>query len=72
MLMTAAAKVVRGLRSGLTGSERQAAADADVEVVRKLPDDPWKLVEPLPQHFGPVKDLGASTPSGRGEPKSKP
>jgi hypothetical protein len=56
-----AAKVVRGLRTGLTVSEREMVADAAVDVVRKLPDDPWKLAEPLPQYYGPMKDLGAPT-----------
>jgi hypothetical protein len=59
-----AAKYVRGLRTTLPVAERERVADAAVDIVRKLPDDPWKLAEPLPQYSGPMKDLGAPTPEG--------
>ena len=36
-----AAKIVRGLRQGLTVSEREAVAEQAVTELRQLPDDPW-------------------------------
>jgi hypothetical protein len=47
--LKAAAKLVRGLRAGLTVSEREAVADEAVSAIRNLPDDPWKLSEELPR-----------------------
>ena len=44
-----AARIVRGLRQGLTVSEREAVAERAVTELRQLPVDPWKLNEPLPQ-----------------------
>jgi len=46
-----AAKIVRGLRAGLTVSEREAVAEQAVTEIRNLPNDPWKLNERL-QHAG--------------------
>jgi hypothetical protein len=57
-----AVKYVRGLATGLPVTEREKVADAAVDVLRQLPDDPWKLAERLPQYSGPMADLGAPTP----------
>jgi hypothetical protein len=59
-----AAKIVRGARQGLTASERERLAQAAVDTVRNLPDDPWKLTEPLPKRWGVMTDLGSPTPDG--------
>jgi hypothetical protein len=40
-----AAKIVRGLRLGLTREEREAIADAAVKRIADKPYDPWKLKE---------------------------
>lgn len=61
--LSRAAKVVRGLRIGLTVSEREAVAEVAVADLRGLPDDPWKLADPLPV-LTVMDDLGAPTPSG--------
>jgi hypothetical protein len=60
--LAGAVKIVRGLRTGLTVGERENVAEAAVKELRQLPDDPWKLSEPLPQHRETVmQDLGAGT-----------
>jgi hypothetical protein len=63
------AKVVRGARQGLPVGERELIAEAAVNEIRALPDDPWKLAEPLPQHRGIMSDLGAPTPDGWSKPE---
>jgi hypothetical protein len=68
--LSGAAKIVRGLRAGLTVSEREAVAEVAVADLRRLPDDPWKLAEPLPARATVMDDLGAPTPSGWCDPKS--
>jgi hypothetical protein len=62
-----AVKIVRGLRAGLPMAEREAVAEAAVADLRKLPDDPWKLAEPLPVRT--MDDLGAPTPGDWCQPK---
>ncbi|HEX4410526.1 MAG TPA: hypothetical protein VH206_17280 [Xanthobacteraceae bacterium] len=57
-----ACKVVRGLRKTLTVTEREAVGEEAARLVQSLPDDPWKLAEPLPKRLGLAEDLGASTP----------
>jgi hypothetical protein len=71
--LPSAARVVRGLRATLTVSQREDVAEAAVNELRTLPDDPWKLGEPLPKSWGVMSDLGASTSHDwcRSEP-SKP
>ena len=64
-----AAKVVRGLRIGLTVGEREAVAEAAVDQLRKAPADPWKLAEPIPRDFGVMSNLGAPTIPHWCEPK---
>ena len=63
-----AAKIVRGLRAGLTVSEREAVAEFAVAEIRNLPDDPWKLSEELPRDWG-VGPMGHSTPDDWCRPK---
>jgi hypothetical protein len=58
--LSGAARVVRGLRATLTVSQREDVAEAAVNELRTLPDDPWKLSEPLPKSWGVMSDLGAS------------
>jgi hypothetical protein len=48
--LLSASKIVRGLRAGLTVSERENVVEAAVNQIRALPNDPWKLSEPLPQY----------------------
>ena len=55
-----AAKVVRGLRIGLTVGEREAVAEAAVDQLRKAPADPWKLAEPIPARFRRHVQLGGA------------
>jgi hypothetical protein len=57
-----ASKVIRGLRTGLTVSEREAVAEVAVNDLRSLADDPWKLAEPLPLYKTGMSDLGAPIP----------
>jgi hypothetical protein len=64
-----AAKIVRGLRAGLTVSERETVAEHAVTALRNLPDDPWKLNEKLQHDWGINPDLGASTPDNWHKPK---
>jgi len=64
-----AAKIVRGLRAGLTVSEREAVAEQAVTEIRNLPNDPWKLNEGLQHGWGINPDLGASTPDDWHKPK---
>jgi hypothetical protein len=52
--LNGAAKIVRGLRAGLTVSEREAVAELAVAEIRNLLDDPWKLGEQLPQDWNSV------------------
>jgi hypothetical protein len=68
--LSRAAKIVRGLRQGLTVSEREAVAEIAVADLRTLPGDPWKLAEPLPRDWGVMSDLGAPTQHGWCDPKS--
>lgn len=67
--LSTAAKVIRGARQGLPVMEREAIAEAAVAEIRGLPDDPWKLAEPLPPDFQVMSNLGAPTPSGWAKPK---
>ena len=66
-----AAKIVRGLRAGLTVSEREAVAEHAVDEIRSLPD-PWKLAERLPHdwHMGvsAANYRGGSTPDDWAKP----
>jgi hypothetical protein len=64
-----AAKIVRGLRAGLTVSEREAVAEQAVAEIRSLPDDPWKLKDELQHDWDINPDLGASTPDDWHKPK---
>ena len=58
--IAAAASTVRAVANTVTLRER---VDEDaVERLRRLPEDPWKLSESLPQDFSVMSDLGASTP----------
>jgi hypothetical protein len=53
-----------------TGTIRERVAEDAVEHLRRLPDDPWKLAEPLPQNFSVASSgLGNSMPSGWCKPK---
>jgi hypothetical protein len=65
-----AARIVRGLRTTLTVGQREDVAEAAVNELRKLPDDPWKLSDPLPKTWGVMSDLGASTPEDWCRPAS--
>jgi len=56
-----AAKIVRGLRQGLSREEREAVADAAVKRIAGTPYDPWKLNEPLPL---PRPAIGHGSPDG--------
>jgi len=68
-----AARIVRGLRTTLNNYQREQVAEAVVNELRALPDDPWKLSEPLPMRSAVMRDLGASTPDGWCRPNpSKP
>jgi hypothetical protein len=62
-----ARKIVRGLRQGLTVSEREAVAEAAVDELRALPDDPWNLKEKLPMPEGPA--IGHGSPDNWHKPK---
>jgi hypothetical protein len=62
--LSGAARIVRGLRTTLTVGQREDVAEAAVNELRALPNDPWKLSEPLPKSWGVMSDLGASTPEG--------
>jgi hypothetical protein len=69
------AKIVRGLRVGLTVGEREAVAEEAVGEIRALPDDPWKLSEELPRDWnrtavGGAEYRGGSTPDGWCKPKT--
>jgi hypothetical protein len=63
----AAASTTRAIAN--TVMLREGIAEDAVDRLRQLPDDPWKLAEPLPQHFGVMSDLGASTPVDWHKPK---
>lgn len=64
-----AARIVRGLRATLTVGEREDVAEAAVNELRNLPNDPWKLSEPLPKRWGVMSDLGAPTADDWCRPK---
>jgi hypothetical protein len=61
-----AAKIVRGLRQGLTRQEREAIADAAVKRIADKPYDPWKLNEPLPP---PSPAIGHGSPENWHKPQ---
>jgi hypothetical protein len=61
-----AAKIVRGLRPGLTREEREAVADAAVKRIADKPYDPWKLNEPLPP---PSPAIGHGSPENWHKPQ---
>lgn len=52
-----------------TVSIRECVAEDAVDRLQRLPDDPRKLAEPLPQDFKVMSDLGASTPPDWCKPK---
>jgi hypothetical protein len=66
-----AAKIVRGLRIGLTVTERESVAEQAVFEIRSLPDDPWKLAEALPIETTPASGdgYGHGMPVGWCNPK---
>lgn len=64
-----AAKVVRGASEALHTWQREQVADAVVKTMRELPDDPWKLNEPLPKDWGIMSDLGSPAPDDWCKPK---
>jgi len=49
--LSRAAKIVRGLRQGLTEDERYAVAD---HVVAQLSGDPWRLADEAQPKIGPT------------------
>jgi hypothetical protein len=64
-----AVRIVRGLRTTLTGYQREQVAEAAVNELRAIADDPWKLSEPLSKTWGAMSDLGASTADDWCQPK---
>jgi hypothetical protein len=62
-----AAKIVRGLRQGLTRDEREAVADHVVRQIAAKPYDPWKLNEELPPR-GPA--IGHGSPENWHKPQT--
>ena len=68
--LRSACKVVRGARQGLPVGERELIGKEAATLIAALPDDPWKLAEPVPQNFDGISDMGCPTWASVSEPKS--